>query len=166
MRSVVGQTDVERRLRLFLLLLAASVYPMTLAELWFEDHTQEPLQFVPFVICGLGLIAIAAVLLRPTVTTLWSLRMVMLATIAGSMLGVFEHFQGDISFQRDIRPNASYTELLSHAIHGAAPILAPGILAFAAFLALASTYAHPLLARDTATAPALALTRDESLPPA
>ena len=44
-----------------------------------------------------------------------------------------------------IGANAGTWEQLSYAIHGAAPLLAPGILALAAGVALIATYGHPAL---------------------
>ena len=37
----------------------------TIAELFLAKHYEDPLQFVPFVLCGVGLIAVAAALRRP-----------------------------------------------------------------------------------------------------
>jgi hypothetical protein len=138
-------TQIESRLRSFLLLLAASVFPFVAVELLFERHTQEPMQFVPFVLSGLGLVTVALALWRPTFITIWVLRIIMVSLLVGAILGMYEHLEGDVSFQQDIRPGSSFRQVLPKAIHGAAPILAPGILAFAGLLAMAATYAHPAL---------------------
>ena len=67
--------------------------------------------------------------------------------VAGSLYGVFEHMEGNIEFEREIRPNASLSTILPKALTGASPPLAPGMLALAGTLAIAGTYAHPALAR-------------------
>jgi hypothetical protein len=63
----------------------------------------------------------------------------------GTLLGMWQHFAGDLAFQREIRPNADNWTLIDNALHGAAPLLAPGILALAAGVAMLATYAHPSL---------------------
>ena len=68
-----------RRLRAFLLALAAALLAGTLAELVLVGHADGPVQSVPFVLCGLGLLAVAAVWLRPGRGSALVLRAVMAA---------------------------------------------------------------------------------------
>ncbi len=138
-------TAVEQRFRGFLLAVSAAALAGTIVELWLGEHTNDPLQFVPFALCGLGLALITVAFLRPRPGTIWALRVTMLVLAAASLLGAYQHFQGNYEFERDIRPNASVREVTTRALHGAAPLLAPGILALAGTLAIAATYAHPAL---------------------
>src|SRR5215212_1796781 len=140
-------TTVEQRLRTFLLWLAGSMCIGTIAELFLAKHYEDPLQFVPFVLCGLGLIAVAAVLHRPLRARLLALRGVMSLLLLGSLLGVYEHLANNFAFELDMRPSAIWSDVWFQALRGAAPLLAPGILAVAAVVAIAATYAHPSLAR-------------------
>ena len=135
----------EGRLRTLLLLLSATVFALTVIELILGNHTQEVWQLVPFALCGAGLAVVLLVLLRPTRSTLWLLRGVMAVVAFGTVLGMWQHFAGDLAFQREIRPNADNWTLIENAIHGAAPLLAPGILALGAGIALLATYGHPAL---------------------
>ena len=106
-------------------------------ELWFGGHTQEPLPLI------------ALVIRMPRRITILALRAGMAVATAASVFGMYEHFSSNLAFERDIRPSASNIELINHALHGAVPMLAPGILALAALLAAAATYRHPaLLERD------------------
>jgi hypothetical protein len=65
----------------------------------------------------------------------------------GSFVGVYQHIQSNIAFELEIRPNATLSAVWFDALRSAGPLLAPGILALAAMIALAGTYYHPALAR-------------------
>ena len=136
---------VENRMRQSLLLLAAFIFPGTVVELILEDHTKETLQFLPFVLCIAGFITVVAVLLRPQKLTLLILRITMLGTAAGGLLGMLVHLVNNFEFVQEIQPNAAASELIVKTLKGANPLLAPGILAFAAIIALIATYYHPAM---------------------
>ena len=136
---------VEERLRLFLLGLSGVMCLGTLVELWLAEHTKQPIQFLPFILCGLGLAAVIAVLLRPSRSSIWTLRLVMGIAAFGSLIGVYEHIASNLEVVREVNPNLAWVDALWTATHGAAPLLAPGILALAALVAVAATYYHPAL---------------------
>lgn len=136
---------IEARLRQFLLGLAGVLCLGTVVELALTEHTEQPLQWVPFVLCGLGLAAVAAVLVRPGRATLWGLRLTMGALLAGALLGSYQHGLSNLEIVRETHPNAAAAEAVGRALAGAAPLLAPGILAVTAAVALAATYYHPAL---------------------
>ncbi len=129
--------------RTFLLAMAAFLFAGTVVELTFQEHTGEAQQLIPFILCALGIAALAAVLMRPQRKTLLALRGSMLLAILGSALGLFLHLSANLGFAQEIQPNATTAQLISETLHGASPILAPGMLAVAALLALAATYYHP-----------------------
>ena len=137
---------VLQRLRLFLLLLAGGLSAGAIVELLAANHTEEPLQWVPFVLCGLSLVAIVAALLRPQRGVLLTQRGVMILMIGGSLLGIYAHVAGNIAFAQEIRPGTPTGELLLKGFTGGNPLLAPGMLAVAALIALAATYGHLALA--------------------
>jgi hypothetical protein len=144
--------SVEAQLRRFLLALAGAMCLGTVVELWLADHTQEPLQWVPFVLAGLGLVTLMAFWLRPTLTTLWALRSVMGLVVVGAGVGVVLHLLGNREIVLETRPGADALTMLWLALRGGAPALAPGILAVTAALAGAATYRHPMTSRN-ASAP-------------
>ena len=133
------------RLRQFLLGMTVLSLLVTLAELVLEKHYQEPLQFVPFILGGAGLLAAGAALLNPQRPTLLALRAVGGVLVLGGGMGMAVHLITNFGFQQEIRPNAAAGDLIVTALQGAAPLLAPGALAFAGLLALAATYYHPVL---------------------
>lgn len=136
---------VAARLRRFLLVLAALLCLGTLGELVLTDHLEEPLQYVPFVLCGVGLIAIAVVFFQPQRKTIWALRVIMVLVALGACLGVYEHLAGNQAFALEINQQASGSELLVDTLTGASPALAPGVLIITAIVAQAATYFHPAL---------------------
>ena len=136
------------RLRRFLLATAALLFVGAVIELWLVDHNETVVQLIPFALCGLGFIAVVAVLFRPRRTTMLALRACLCLVLLGSLFGVYEHVVGNIAFQKEIHPNATTREVFMGAIGGANPLLAPGVLALAAALAMAATYYHPALEKN------------------
>ena len=136
---------VVQRLRRFLLVLAGSLCIGTVVELLLVEHREDLVQFIPFVLSGLGLIAVLTALLRPQRATLRTLQIVMGLNILGSLFGVYEHVEHNMAFAMEIRPNTTTSAAFWEALSGANPLLAPGILALAAMIALAATYYHPAL---------------------
>jgi hypothetical protein len=137
------------RLRRFLLALSALLFFGTVIELLLVEHTATVVQLIPFALCGLGLIVVIVVLLRPRRLTLLALRACSGLVLLGSLFGVYEHVMGNVAFQNEIHPNATTREVLMGALGGGNPLLAPGILALAAALAIASTYHHPALEKGS-----------------
>ena len=133
------------RLRRFLLALAAFLLVGTLVELIAVQHTQEPMQLVPFALCIVGLVAIATALARPQRKTLLALRMLMIPLALGSLLGVWEHVENNVAFYLEVHGAGTTAQLVAEALGGRNPLLAPGMLALAAVLAAAATYYHPVL---------------------
>jgi hypothetical protein len=135
--------EVTRRLRRFLLLVAGFLCAGTVVELLLIGHTKSLTQLLPFLLCLLGIAAVAGVLLRPKRFALVALRVVMGVLILGSLFGIYEHVEHNLDFALEIQPNAAYNTLVLKALGGANPLLAPGMLALAGMLALMATYYHP-----------------------
>lgn len=141
----MNSNDVLRRLRLFLLVLAGLVFAGAVVELVLSEHTETLVQWIPFILSGLGIAAILAALFRPQRLTLMALRLVMVLVVLGSLLGVYEHLANNIGLELEIRPNATVVSVFMEGLKGASPLLAPGMLAVAAIIAIAATYYHPAL---------------------
>jgi len=141
----MSDASVLFRLRQFLLVMSALLFVGTLVELWLTDHSETFVQLIPFALCGLGLVAVILALLSPRRIALLSLRAVMALVALGSFFGVYQHLSNNLGFQRELHPNASTGDLLMGTFGGANPLLAPGILALTATLAIAATYYHPSL---------------------
>jgi hypothetical protein len=142
-----GDSRAAAGLRRFLIASAGLVYLGVCGELWFMDHTQETLQLLPFAACLLAFVGVVWALVAPARASLLALRLALPLLVAVSVLGMYEHVQANYGFEREIRPNASTLEVAEKALHGVAPILAPGSLGLAALLAAAATWEHPALKR-------------------
>ena len=136
---------VLARLRIFLLVASALACAGTMVELWLTEHVGSVLQLLPFVLCTLGIGAVVLVLARPQRRTIRLLRVIMGLVALGGLFGIFEHLEHNLEFAVEIQPNASTSELIVEGLMGANPLLAPGILAGLALLAIAATYYHPAL---------------------
>jgi hypothetical protein len=129
------------RLARFLLLLAAVLFVGTIAELIAAKHYDSAMQLVPFALCGLGLLSLLALRMRPTRQVLLATRALMVVIGSGSLLGVYEHVMGNLDFVHEVRRHADTMTIIKETLQGADPILAPGVLAVAAVVTLAATYA-------------------------
>src|SRR5690349_19778559 len=131
------------RIRQFLLLIAAAVFVMTVAELVFLSHWSETIQLLPFILSGWGLISLGAAYFRPGPGTMRFLRWSMIVIGLCSLIGVYEHMSNNLGFQLEIQPNATPWELVLATLEGANPVLAPGILALGAAIGWTAAYQDP-----------------------
>jgi hypothetical protein len=130
----------EARLRRFLLVATLVVLAGTIVELLLMEHTESAAQFIPFGLCAAGLVVVVARLASSARWTLVALRAVMTLVALGGVVGTWLHVDNNIAFEREMRPGAPLADVWWDAIHGASPLLAPGIMLLTAALAIASTY--------------------------
>lgn len=135
--------SVEQRLRRFLLAVTASIFIGSIFELILIGHTEETLQWIPFVLSAVGLFAVAAVWFSPKRKTLLFLRLMMVIAILVSFVGMYLHFESNWAFTREINPSYTISESIWPALTGAHPLLAPGILLLAGVLGLGAAWKHP-----------------------
>ena len=133
------------QLRKFLLIISAGVFVMTVSELTFLGHWNVAIQFLPFALCALGLIASALAYFRPSRGTIRFTQWSMIVIAVCSFIGFYEHMSGNFWFWLDIQPNATTWELIKATFTGGIPILAPGILTLGGVIGAAATYKHPSL---------------------
>ncbi len=138
----MNASEVLRRLRRFLLALALFIFAGTLLELWLVQHFQDAIQWIAFVLAGIGLLAVLLVLFRNGRSAVFILRVCMTLVILGSLFGIYEHVSNNLAFALEIQPNLPLRELWLKGLGGANPLLAPGSLAIAGLLALAATYKY------------------------
>jgi hypothetical protein len=130
-----------RRVGRFLYFLSAGLFFGTIGELWAVGHDKETIQLLPYALCVLGLACLCALKWRLNQNTVIAVRAVMIVIALSSLLGVYEHITGNLDFAREIHKHASTISRLKSALTGGAPVLAPGILAVAAAIGVAATYA-------------------------
>jgi hypothetical protein len=126
-------------LRRYLRVLAAALLVGTVLELVLAGHFKGPMQLIPFGLCALGLGALAAEWRWPGAAMRRALQGAMVALVVGSLVGMGLHFAGNLEFARETKRTATGWALFTSALTGAAPLLAPGILAAIAAIAYAAT---------------------------
>ena len=139
--------DAEARYRRFLLWVTAGLFLATPVELWLTEHTGGLEQQIPFLLCVIGLVAVASALRAPGRRTLLALRGAMSGIGAGAVYGIYTHLSHNVEFELEIRPSDRLGDVMWDALQGASPLLAPGILGLAALLGMAATFWHPALRR-------------------
>ena len=140
----MSESKLESWFRNFLLGVTVFILLGTLVELVLVEHTEDPLQWIPFILSGVGILSISVFHFKPSLWSLYILRVTMVILAAGSIYGVYAHFIENFEFSAEIHPAYTFTENLTAAIMGASPMMAPGILFLAALLSAAGTYEHPL----------------------
>jgi fatty acid desaturase len=140
--SQATSVEILRRLRKFLLMLAVLLLAGALVELWLVGHTEDWVQLIPFVLAIVGIIVGFLVLFQPGKRTIQIMRIWMAVVVMGTLFGVYQHITGNIAFEREVDPKATTSQLAWQRRGGGHPLLAPGVLAIAAVLALAATYRH------------------------
>lgn len=133
--------DRLSRLTGFLYGLAIVMFAGTIVELVAAKHFQEPMQFVPFVLCVVGMGAVLLAWRRPDRRNILGLRALMVVTMLGTLLGIWEHIEGNMGFIQEMHPGTSGWPLISGALTGRAPLLASGVLAASAVISIAATFA-------------------------
>jgi hypothetical protein len=136
-----------RRLLLAVLLLGMIGL---IAELALLEHVESVWQWVPLAVLMLGLLAGAALIVRPARGTVRAFQGTMALFVAAGVLGLYLHFRGNAEFEREMDPAMRGLALVWEALRGATPALAPGTLAHFGLLGLACTYRHPALRREPA----------------
>ena len=117
-------------------------------ELLLLGHFEEWRQQVPLVLLALGLILLAARMLYRGAITLRLFRLTMLAFVLGGMVGLWFHLNANMEFELEMYPTLSGLKLLSKALGGAMPALAPGALIQLGLVGFLYTYQHPALSRE------------------
>jgi hypothetical protein len=120
-----------------------------MSELMLIGHNESTAQFVPLVLLAAGILCAAVLLVAPTRGRLRLLQLLMALFLAAGIVGVGLHYQGNNEFELEMYPSLSGVELMSKALTGATPVLAPGSMSLLGVIGLALSYRHPLL-RDHA----------------
>ncbi|MGV2435113.1 MAG UNVERIFIED_CONTAM: hypothetical protein LVT10_09775 [Anaerolineae bacterium] len=69
------------------LAIASLAFIVTPVELWLTGHYENALQWIPFILCGMGLVAIGTVYFHPARWSVWGLRLVMVVVGVGGVWG-------------------------------------------------------------------------------
>ena len=117
------------------------------AELFLLEHTESPWQWIPFVTIGAGVVAVAAVAVRPSPVAIRSFQLAMILIAVSCLVGIYLHLSGNVAFEREADPSMGGMDLVWSSLRGATPTLAPGAMLQLGLLGLAYAYRHPVLRR-------------------
>jgi hypothetical protein len=120
-----------------------------MGELLLIGHDESTAQFVPLVLLATGILVAGALLVSPSRGRLRLMRLLMVLFLGAGILGVGLHYQGNNEFELEMYPSLAGVELMSKALTGATPVLAPGSMSLLGVVGLALTYRHPLLRNKT-----------------
>lgn len=140
-------------LRRALVALLALSLAGTLAELLLIGHWDGWTQWIPLVLLGAALLVAGAFLVRPSRALVPALRSICASLAIAGGVGVYLHYDGNAAFERESVPDIGGTALVTAAVTGATPVLAPGSLITVALLGLLALHHHPAGSRDAAGPP-------------
>ena len=128
-------------IRRWLLGISAFLFLGTIGELIMLKHYDGSLQLVPFLLCGVGFLGVALLSRTRSPRLILGTRVVMILIAAASLIGVWAHIESNTGFEKELHPHATTTELVKAALTGRDPLMAPGILAVAAMIAIVASVA-------------------------
>ncbi len=144
----MSKRSVEQELRALFLGLSGLAFIGATVELWLVEHYESFIQTIPFFLCSIGLIMIFIFLKKPGIKTVYGLRYTSIVIALGGLFGMYEHLRNNLAFEMEVHPEYTFGTAFWEALGGATPLMAPGILFFAALLAMASTWRHPVLSEN------------------
>ncbi|MGI9173873.1 MAG: hypothetical protein ACR2GR_00950 [Rhodothermales bacterium] len=130
------------------LLLAIFVFGVIGAgvELVLLDHYEDLWQWTPLVLIAASLLVLGWHLAAGGRPSVRAFQIVMLLFVAGGLVGVVLHYQGNAEFELEMYPSLAGLDLFKESIQGATPALAPGTMIQLGLIGLAYTFRHPALA--------------------
>lgn len=114
-------------------------------ELLLLAHTDGKWQLVPVVLAGVAMVVLLWYAVRQSRASLRSLQAVMIVFLIAGLVGVYQHFDGNVAYERESDPSLSGLALYKSAVMGATPTLAPGVMIQLALIGLAFAFRHPAL---------------------
>ncbi len=138
--------ETWRRLALHLLLLSTVGIA---TELILLEHYENPWQWAPLALLGLGLVASGALAVAAEPARVRALRVVASAQVLAAAIGIFLHVRSNVEFELELRPTVGGRELVVETLRGAIPALAPGAMAQLGLLGLLVCFRHPALGLET-----------------
>jgi hypothetical protein len=116
-------------------------------ELFLLKHTDGFWQLVPVVLVAATLIVAIVAAVKPSPASLGILRILMGVFLVVGIVGVYQHFAGNVGYEKESNPGLAGAELYKAAAMGSTPLLAPGVMLQLGLIGLLYTYRHPALTR-------------------
>lgn len=115
----------------------------TEVELFLLRHTDGFWQLVPVVVVAFALGTLLWCTISPSRAALATLRITMGVFLIAGIVGVVQHFTGNIGHEQESNPGLAGAELYKLAAMGSTPLLAPGIMIQLGLLGLLYAFRHP-----------------------
>lgn len=129
------------RLRRMVLGLVAFGLIGTSVELALLAHFEDLNQYIPFIVAGVSLVALAWHLFSRRRASVRAVQIAMLLTIATGLTGVVLHYRANMEFQLESDPSLGGFALMTKVLEAKAPpALAPGNMALLGLLGLAALH--------------------------
>ena len=113
-------------------------------------HDEDLNQFIPFVVIGLSLTALAWHLLRPGRASRRAVQGAMVVTIITGLVGVVLHYRANMEFQLELDPSLAGLSLMSKVLAAKAPpALAPVNMSLLGLIGLAAVHRDSVVTRPT-----------------
>jgi|SRR5688572_14278653 len=123
----------------------------TAAELLLVGHTEGFWQWLPLLLMGISLVALALCLATRSVFGLRTFQTLMILFLGSGLVGLFLHYDGKVEFKRESDPSLTGWPLFRDAMKSAVPpALAPAAMIQFGILGLAYAYRHPAFSRKPA----------------
>jgi hypothetical protein len=145
-RTLKAETDQAtlNRMRRYLLALFIVGVIGTIVELLLAQHTEDVLQYIPFILLALSLAALllhAVMRRRPTLRTF---QILMVLFVAAGVTGSALHYRGKTEFALERQPDLEGFALFRETLKGKnPPMLAPGAMIVLGLIGLIWTYRLP-----------------------
>lgn len=120
-------------------------------ELFLLKHTDGFWQLLPVALVGATMLIAGWTAMRPTPASLGIFRVVMGVFLLVGLVGVYQHFTGNIGYEKESNPGLAGAELYRAAAMGSTPLLAPGAMLQLGLIGLLYTYRHPAFNRKASS---------------
>jgi hypothetical protein len=144
-RSSTSESPPLSTIRTVLLWLVVLGSAGTMAELLLIGHHESTSQWIPLALLAAAVVLGCVTLALPRPAVVRVLQLLMVLMLGGGLVGVGLHYSGNEEFELEIYPTMSGAELVSEALTGATPVLAPGSMSLLGVIGLVFTYRHPSL---------------------
>jgi uncharacterized membrane protein len=115
----------------------------TIGELILLRHIDKPTEWIPITLLVVAVPILAWHARTPGSSSVRALQFLMAGFIVAGVVGVGLHYDGNVDFERELRPDEHGFTFLRKTVAGATPVLAPGSMVLLGLVGAAHAYRHP-----------------------
>lgn len=121
------QRSISNLLSVKQLIVVALLFMMvgTITELFLLHHYEGLSQLIPIFCIGTSLIFMVILLFRKNLLLMKAFSLLMGISALSGLYGTFLHLKANFEFEQEMKPTASFWDLLLESLSGALPALAP-----------------------------------------